>query len=77
MQVHLPDQQRVYFQEGEEELAADAGDRDTMLMGWFQLNGHDRYAKTLLYSEVGEKYVWNKSNRAWTLRKVFKLIFLF
>jgi hypothetical protein len=71
MQLHAPDQQRVYFQLGEEAQAVEeAVIRNTMLLAWFALNRHDQQARTLLYSEIGEKYVWNKSNREWTVRQV-------
>jgi hypothetical protein len=69
MQLHAPDQQRLYFQEGNERQAVE-GARNSMLMAWFELNRHDVYARTLLYAEVGEKYVWNKSRHVWTLRQV-------
>jgi hypothetical protein len=71
MQLHSPDNQRVYFQEGEEAEAVEAaGEKMTMLMGWFELNSHDIEARQLLYAEVGEKYVWNKVRRTWTPRQV-------
>jgi hypothetical protein len=70
MQLHLPGQQRIYFKEGGETTAANLGNRETMLMGWFQLNKNNPSAQSLLYSEVGENYVWNKTTREWTIRKV-------
>ena len=48
--VHLPEQQRVYYREGEEAAAAAerASTRNTHLTAWFELNNNDESAHHLL-----------------------------
>lgn len=69
MQIHLPGQQFVYFESGGEEEALEKA-ADSMLMGWFALNERDPSANNLLYTEVGEQYVWNKQSHSWSPRQV-------
>ncbi|XP_066916947.1 uncharacterized protein [Clytia hemisphaerica] len=59
--VHLPNFQRVYFREGEEENAADrAGNNETMLTAWFLLNQNDPpdipYDYVFIKSRNGNKW---------------------
>ena len=43
--VHLPEQQRVYYREGEEAAAAErASTKNTHLTAWFELNSNDESA---------------------------------
>ena len=55
--VHLPEQQSVYYREGEEALAADrACTRNTHLTAWFELNNimmqvHTKFY-TLIYQSI-------------------------
>ena len=51
--VHLPNQQRVYFREGQENDAIDRSEvARTMLTAWFQLNRECHYARQYLYSDI-------------------------
>ena len=69
--VHLPLQQPVYFQPGDEEEAlANASGRDTMLTAWFKLNTTDVDANAHLYLQVPNHYVFHQSSRQWKPRKI-------
>lgn len=60
--VHLPNQQRVTFEEGYEAealLAAHAG--HTKLESWFQLNIEDASAMCLLYTDIPLHYVYTQN----------------
>ncbi len=69
MNIHLPNQQEMYFIEGEEQNALERGrNQMTKLLAWFELNRRDSNAKSMTYCEVGKHYVWN--NNQWSRRKV-------
>ncbi|VDP02557.1 unnamed protein product [Heligmosomoides polygyrus] len=71
LSVHLPDQQEVFFREGEErEAVRSAASSNTCLTAWFQLNQTDPTARTLLYREIPEHYRWNQ--RRWEKRRRFE-----
>ncbi|XP_021964945.1 uncharacterized protein LOC110860200 [Folsomia candida] len=60
---HLPNQQRIRFEEGREEealLAAQTG--RTKLESWFHLNTNDPDAQQFLYTEIPLNYVYVKGN---------------
>ena len=67
--VHLPNEQIVYFQAGNEREAVEsASSRPTKLTDWFAMNRNDDlFSKTLLYREIPEHYTWNKNK--WQRRK--------
>ena len=66
--VHLPLQQPVYFQRGEEEEALDrATFQDTHLTAWFQLNQDSEEARKYLYPEIPIHFVFRQ--RKWQPRK--------
>ncbi|XP_065640419.1 uncharacterized protein LOC136073017 [Hydra vulgaris] len=53
LQIHIPDNQRVYFKEGEEQVAIDrAAQRDTHLTAWFKLNAENNEARQYSYVEM-------------------------
>ena len=53
MAIHLPDQQRVYYREGQQkQMAERAEGRYTHLTTWFRLNRKDPNARQFLYSEI-------------------------
>ena len=61
LQVHLPNQQLVYFEEGNEEEAVEqAAQRNTNLTAYFQLNSEDAKARQYLYREIPLHYVYKK-----------------
>ena len=65
--VHLPEQQRVYYREGEEALAADrASTRNTHLTAWFELNNNNASAHQILYPDIPKHYVFNDRDKKWT-----------
>ena len=66
--IHLPNQQPVYFTEGNHQAAAEeAGTKDTMLTAYFKWNAehHTPY----LYVEFPYHFVWNSNGCKWTVRK--------
>ena len=68
--VHLPEQQRVYYREGEEAQAADrASTRNTHLTAWFELNNNNASAHQILYPDIPKHYVFNDRDKKWTERR--------
>ncbi|GBM18222.1 hypothetical protein AVEN_38994-1 [Araneus ventricosus] len=60
--VHLPDQQAIVYQDGqEEEVVARAATRQTTLTAWFELNKNDQDFHNYLYSDIPHYYTFNKS----------------
>ncbi|XP_065641836.1 uncharacterized protein LOC136071699 [Hydra vulgaris] len=69
LQIHLPDNQRVYFNEGEEQVAIDrAAQRDTHLTAWFKLNAENNEARQYSYVEIPYHFVFGK-NCMWKVRQ--------
>ena len=64
---HLPLNQSVFFKAGEEEDALERGKEDTMLTAWFAANQVSEEARTVLYSNFPEEFVYQ--NKAWKPRK--------
>lgn len=65
LEIHLPQAQQVYFQEGSEEAAlARAAMKNTKLTGWFRLNRDDPAACVYLYTEIPSHYTWNRAQRS-------------
>ncbi|XP_065680665.1 uncharacterized protein LOC101240834 [Hydra vulgaris] len=70
LQVHLPDNQRVYFNEGEERVAIDrAAQRDTHLTAWFKLNAEINEARQYSYVEIPYHFVFDGKNCKWKVRQ--------
>ena len=68
--IHLPDEQLVYFQEGDEETAVSrANHRQTHLTAWFKLNRLDENAWQYLYTEIPHHYVYDQGTTDRKLRK--------
>ena len=66
--VHLPNQQRIFFQAGHEQEALNAASTGTTkLEAWFRLNLNDENARSLLYSDIPYQYVFNRN--MWQLRQ--------
>ena len=55
---HLPGDQSVLFEEGQEEEALSAGPPQTKLTGFFQTNKEDESARDLLYTEFPGHFGW-------------------
>ena len=68
LDVHLPHQQNMVFDPTADEnvLLAQLHSTVSTLMGWFQLNARDAFARTLFYHEAPEWYTWVKG--AWQRR---------
>ncbi|KAH9082717.1 hypothetical protein LEN26_004115 [Aphanomyces euteiches] len=62
--VHLENYQRVYFTAGSVENVIDHP-RDTTLTAFFKLNQHDEFARTVLYPDIPEFYIWEDRARQW------------
>ncbi len=72
LSVHLPGEQSVYFQEGNEELALDTAlVKRSTLQAWFDLNRRDQNAREFLYHELPEHYVFDsqKDGGEWKTRQ--------
>ncbi|XP_065640451.1 uncharacterized protein LOC136073037 [Hydra vulgaris] len=68
--VHLPDNQKVYFNEGEERVAIDrAAQRDTHLTAWFKLNAEINEARQYSYVEIPYHFVFDGKNCKWKVRQ--------
>ena len=66
--VHLENEQFVYFKEGSERESINRN-LNTTLTAWFELNASDQDARTYLYPEIANFYVFNKQLKKWTVRK--------
>ncbi|GBM65839.1 hypothetical protein AVEN_12894-1 [Araneus ventricosus] len=64
--VHLPDQQAIVHQDGqEEEAVARAATRQTTLTAWFELNKNDQDSHNYLHTDIPHYYTFNKSVIKW------------
>ena len=64
---HLPDEHSLFYQEGMEEEALARGQLHTTLTAWFETNRLDKSARSILYPDFPEHYVYK--NHQWTKRK--------
>jgi hypothetical protein len=73
LDIHLPRQQRMVFDPTADEstLLEQLTTTTSTLMGWFDLNTHDAFARTLLYHDIPAHYTWQKS--CWTRRVYTKV----
>jgi hypothetical protein len=64
LDIHMPRQQRMVFDPtaDEDALLQQLTSTTSSLMGWFELNADDAFARTLLYEEVPSHYTWVNSN---------------
>nr|XP_047129329.1 uncharacterized protein LOC105848913 [Hydra vulgaris] len=70
LQVHLPDNQMIYFVEGEEQAALDrAAQRDTHLTAWFKLNVENEQARHYPYVEIPYHFVFDSKHCKWKVRQ--------
>ncbi|GBM72393.1 hypothetical protein AVEN_53575-1 [Araneus ventricosus] len=64
--VHLPQQQPIVYQDGQEDQAIErAALRKTTLTSWFELNKNDPLAHNISYSDIPQYYVFDKSTTNW------------
>ena len=74
MNIHLPNEQEMFFIEGEEEAAVQRGQvQMTRLTAWFELNQRDTNANNMTYCQVGKHYRW--FNNRWIPRVVNNYLF--
>ncbi|GBL74446.1 hypothetical protein AVEN_220506-1 [Araneus ventricosus] len=68
--VHLPQQQPIVYQGGQEAQAIErAALRKTTLTSWFELNKNDPSAHNISYSDIPQYYVFDKSTTNWKKRQ--------
>ena len=73
LDIHLPHEQRMVFDPtaDEETLLEQLRTTTSTLMGWFALNACDPFARSLLYHEIPEHYVWVES--CWRRRENIRM----
>lgn len=71
LHIHLPGQNLVYYEQGQEEQAANQASNDTKLLAWFKLNESDTSAHSLYYMQIPEFYSWDGKNHRWNRRKKY------
>nr|XP_012564979.2 uncharacterized protein LOC101240715 [Hydra vulgaris] len=70
LKVHLPENQIVYFGEGEEQVALDrAAQRDTHLTVWFKLNSENEGAHRYSYVDIPYHFVFDDKHCKWKVRQ--------
>nr|XP_047142924.1 uncharacterized protein LOC124817156 [Hydra vulgaris] len=70
LKVHLPENQIVYFREGEEQVALDrAAQRDTHLTAWFKLNSENEGANRYSYVDIPYHFVFDDKHCKWKVRQ--------
>ncbi|KAK9155164.1 hypothetical protein Sjap_002644 [Stephania japonica] len=71
LQLHLDGKQMVSF--GDCDMLEDVVNNDikcaSMLTEYFALNKVDEFARSLLYRQIPEYYVWNRQSKTWKRRK--------
>ncbi|GBM44842.1 hypothetical protein AVEN_62065-1 [Araneus ventricosus] len=68
--VHLPQQQPIVYQDGQEAQAIErAALRKTTLTSWFELNKNDLSAHNISYLDIPQYYVFDKSTTNWKKRQ--------
>ncbi|GBN96392.1 hypothetical protein AVEN_7481-1 [Araneus ventricosus] len=68
--VHLPEQQAIFFKEGQENEAVErASIKDTTLTAWFKLNLIDEEAHEYYYADIPQYYVFDKPSTKWQKRQ--------
>ena len=58
--VHLPNEQLIYFDAGDDPMDIIGRSHETTLTAWFAKNAQDPRARTLLYPDFPEQYVYDK-----------------
>uniref|UniRef100_A0A8C5QEM6 ATP-dependent DNA helicase n=1 Tax=Leptobrachium leishanense TaxID=445787 RepID=A0A8C5QEM6_9ANUR len=69
LQIHLPGEQSVYFNEDNIRNAIErTQSRDTTLTAWFTLNRVDVAAREFLYTDIPQHFVFQRKNTTWERR---------
>ena len=68
LDIHLPDHQQVIFDPtaDAEDIYEAATASSSTLLEWFELNKRDHFARSLLYKDIPEFYIWK--NGIWIRR---------
>ena len=68
--LHLYNQQAVYFNPNDKDGTIERMEKcsRTKLTAFFELNGQDEFARTLLYREIPEHFTWDNSAKRWKRR---------
>lgn len=76
LSFHLPGNKYVTFRSNEPlpKIAAREKEKLSQLEAYFCLNENDPHARKFLYDEIPQHYVWNESDRVWSIRKRGKQI---
>ncbi|XP_065684585.1 uncharacterized protein LOC100202287 [Hydra vulgaris] len=70
LKVHLPENQIVYFREGEDQVALDrAAHRGTHLTSWFKLNSKNEGANHYSYVDIPYHFVFDDKHCKWKVRQ--------
>lgn len=76
MPIHLPNEHTVCFEEGQEAEAVEKNfPEKSMLYQYFELNKRDPEVKKMLYTEVGENYLF--VNKEFQKRKEYLFAYLY
>jgi len=71
LQYHLPNEQMVLFRDDDDvqEVATGSAISRTMLTEWFKTNQESEVARSLMFDQFPQQWVWNRKLKRWTLRK--------
>ncbi len=71
LQYHLPNQQMVMFDDDDDvqEMATRSTISITMLTKWFKTNQESKVARSLMFDQFPQQWVWNRKLKRWTMRK--------
>ncbi|XP_071695626.1 uncharacterized protein [Rutidosis leptorrhynchoides] len=72
LSFHLPNEQPVVFEDEADlqDVIENPSVAASQFTSWMERNKTDENARNLTYVEFPQKYVWNSSDRVWTVRKI-------
>jgi hypothetical protein len=71
LQYHLPNQQMVLFDDDDDvqEVVTRSAISRTMLTEWFKINQESEVARSLMFDQFPQQWVWNRKLKRWTMCK--------
>jgi hypothetical protein len=71
LQYHLPNQQMVLFDDDNDvqEMATWSAISRMMFIQWFKTNQESEVARSLMFDQFPQQWVWNRKLKRWTMRK--------
>jgi hypothetical protein len=71
LQYHLPNQQMVLFDDDDDvqEVVTQLAISRTMLTEWFRTNQESEVARSLMFDQFHQQWVWNRKLKRWTMCK--------